>query len=272
MTILTLLQKLFILANALYYVVFSDDLGPALDCIRRNTMYSPQSKGAVMVARDLLSCRQNLEDNAKLILGDSNFELQQMSLLCTGVNEQKKQISEETLKKVKSYVLSGIKELSLEFKEELMMNHILFDEERNGNVPDYEEIKRDNQASKALDALSLYIATLNVICSLEEQIRVVLNDVKETNIAGVPRKQLLTYLDNILNALNRSYTFLARLWKTSRYAINSKAIYVYVNTYKVFYLPDDFYRDVFKADPRFGVLPDRLTFRKKDGSLVELVS
>ena len=270
MAIFKILKKLFVLANALHDVVFSDDLGRAVDSIRRNAMSSAHSKGAVTIARDLISFRHDLEESAKKILGESYRELQRMNLSVTPVNEQ---ITEETLKKVRSHILKERNEYCHEVKKNLVMNHVLFDEECKGSMPDCEEIARDNQASEALEAVSLYIATLNVTGSLVEQIKDVHDEVNKLKPFGFENQQLLLHAGYVMHARDKSFDCLARLWKASRYAFNPKAIMFSKDCFMDFSLPSELYSDEeFKSDSGFGVLPDRLTFRKKDGSLLELVS
>lgn len=273
MYILEFLQKLFVLANALQAVVFSDELGRAVDSIRRNAMCSVGSRGAIAVARDLTSYRNDLEESVKSILGNSYHELQQMNLSCTDLDRRKKQVSEETLMKVKAYILSETKEYCLEVKKNLVMNHVLFDEECKGGVPDYEEIASDKQASEVLEAVSFFIATLNITCSLAEHIKEVLDEVKVFDIAGVKDQEYLKYLKCAMRARNSSFDCLARLWKTSKYEFNSKAILFSKEYFRDFNLPDALYHgDECKSDSRFVVLPETIKFRTKDGELIELVS
>lgn len=270
MSILKCLQKMLVLADALQGVVFSDDLGRAIDSIRRNAMCSVRSKGAVVVARDLMSFRHALEESAKKILLESYHELERTNLSYASVNEQ---ITEETLEKVKSYILSETKEYCLEVKKNLVINHVLFDEECKRSMPNYEEIARDDQAREALEAVSLYIATLNVTGSLVEQIKDVHDEINKLKPFGFENQQLLLHAGYVMHARDKSFECLARLWKTSRYAFNPKAIMFSKDYYKDFSLPDELYcDDEFKSDSKLGILPSSITFREKDGTLRELVS
>ncbi len=76
-----------------------------------------------------------------------------------------------------------------------------------------------------------------------------------------------------MHARDKSFECLARLWKTSRYAFNPKAIMFSKDYYKDFSLPDELYcDDEFKSDSKLGILPSSITFREKDGTISELVS
>lgn len=270
--ILILLQKILILAYALEAVIFSDDLGSALDTIRRNAMCSKRSRGAIIAARDLLSCRQDLEDNVKSIIGESYYALHQMKLLRAGVNDQKNFVSDKIINNVKAYYLSETKKYGLEVKNNLIMNHVFIDEEFKGRILDCVEIQRDEKASNTLDAVSLYIATLNVTCSLVEKMKEYLNAVKKVKNLESSYAQLSLYVKNVMWARDIAFVKLALLWKTSRYTFNPKAILFSKDYFEEFILPDIFeFVDEPESDSTFEILPSSIIFREMDGTLRELV-
>lgn len=266
--VLEMAQKVLVLADALYAVTKSENLVNANESIRRSTKITDRSNGGISLARDLMSCRHDIEISAKSLLMYSDWELQQMAVYYKNEDVQK-QINKEVFTKNEARVLAETKEYSIDVKDDFIRMHGLAGKRGAGRTLDLAELSCDEQATEALDGLSAMIANLNTMYGLAEQINTIIEEINCVKAGNDFYLDLLKYVQEIMCARTRTYRYMCdRLKKTSKYSFCDVVIWSFCETgYKGKDLMELLDFDICaKPCLTFGEMPSYILFNRLDGS------
>jgi len=264
------LKKMHILAHALNSAVVSEDFVRTIECLRRNTVHTERNKSGLEMSKDLANCMCTLIGNVKQLLKHSQLVLQQVKDLHPN-DSPLQPIPDEHLKKIDNVVLSLVNHDSHLYRYSILNYRVFIERHPFEDALDYEDISKDGEAKETLDALSIIVATLNLVLYIVDQIDNIILEISDYN-ASVTENGL--YLSLMLDMLTIThdrfmmYRYLSdHLKKTSKYAIRDKAIMLLCDEkYKGKDLLEVLdYNATFKPQPTFVQPPDKITFIYKSG-------
>ena len=244
------LKKMHILAHALNSAVVSEDFVRTIECLRRNTVHTEHNKSGLEMSKDLANCMCTLIGNVKQLLKHSQLVLQQVKDLYPN-DSPLQPIPDEHLKKIDNVVLSLVNHDSHLYRYSILNYRVFIERHPFEDALDYEDISKDGEAKETLDALSIIVATLNLVLYIVDQID---NIILEMLTITHDRFMMYRYLSDHLK-------------KTSKYAIRDKAIMLLCDEkYKGKDLLEVLdYNATFKPQPTFVQPPDKITFIYKSG-------
>jgi len=219
-----LLQMILVLANALRGIVESDVISKAIQDLCKHTRCTRYGKGDFGLARDLMNCMFDLYENVQLLLEHANL-VRQQDIALYGYVYNREPLSDEDLVKIESRIMAHLNWQCFLLWNEFHKRHLILDNANKGRIPDWEEVKMDEDAGKVLDALLYIIAPINLIYGIAEEINDIYDEVIKFNVDGISHRQLIEHTQEIMRIRNRMYHQLCdHLIETSKYFFDDKVI------------------------------------------------